>query len=119
MLVVLAAMVNLFSYALVLLLAWGLAWVIGLAVTVPAWLRPGLPWLLFNIYLVAGLFIAGDLPGAPRAAGRLLTTAAVASIVLGLLASFFARTGRPLTVTSWTLAGIAPWLFALLAELLA
>ena len=119
MLLALAAMVNLFSYGLVYLLAWGLALLIGHVVMVPAWLRPGLPWLLFNIYVVAGLFVSGDLPGAPRSTFKLLATAAVASLALGLVASIWTETGRQLTVESWTLGGTLPWLLASVAELLA
>lgn len=119
MLILLAAAVNLFSfgivYGLAWVLAWILAWLIGQFVPVPAWLQSVLPWFLFELHLVVGLWLAGDLRSARRAVLRLGAITAAAGAVIGALVAL--QGGRPIlpTIALWTAAGVLPWAAALLS----
>jgi hypothetical protein len=84
-------------------------------------LRTALPWLLLQSYLVIGLFRAGDLPGAPLAVVKLAALVGGISLALGLAASWLARRRDQesrFTLAAWLLAGMLPWIAALLAEAL-
>lgn len=127
MLELLGHAVTLAGFGLVYTLAWVAAWLSGRLLPVPDWLRPALPWGLLQAYIVGGLFALGDLPGAPRAVLRFLLLAAAAGLALGLLAERrrAARTGGAELPADgaagrqcwgWVLAGVLPWLVALLAE---
>lgn len=109
-------LIILISTGLVYLIAWGLARLVGRFL--PERCRTGLPWLLFNAYLVVGLFVTGDLPGAPRAVVKLAALAAVLGLVIGLGMRYLRRQ-PPAVVSTWVLAGMLPWVAALLAEALA
>lgn len=110
----LAIVIILLSVVVVYALAWGVTWLIGRFVDLPPLVREVLPWFLFHLYLVVGLIIAGDLPGASRAVLHLLAGAAVLSLVIGMAVHLFKCRDSTAGLTAWLLAGTPPWAVALL-----
>lgn len=110
-------LILLASLGVVYLLAWGAAWLLARIAPPPNWLRPALPWLLVQIYLVGGLLLTGDLPGAPRAVLRLGLLAGALSLALGAATLLKSRQNPWRHLAAWALAGTLPWALALLLEL--
>ena len=129
----LAVVINLGSFGLVYAAAVGAAWLVGPLLG----LHPGLSfifgWFLFQLHLVVGLLVTGDLPGIPRATRKLAGLMAGVSLLLGLVDAVARGSGRLAglagpaglaavvgnTAVAWAAAGILPWVLALLAEALA
>lgn len=106
--------IVIFSFGVLFGIAYVLIRLAARVVDIPPALRPALAWALVQAYLVAGLFISGDLPGAPRALWRISLTALGLSVILGLINTLLARRNQPARrVAAWGAAGLLPWLLAL------
>jgi len=95
---------------------WGLVWLAGRVVSVPPSLRWTLPWLLFQTYIVGGLFVTGDLPGAPAAVLKFISLVGGFSLVFGVAARYRQGEAAAAGPAAWLAAGLGPWLIALAAE---
>lgn len=106
--------ILLFSFGVLFGIAYALIRLAARVADIPPGLRPALAWALVQLYLVAGLFVTGDLPGAPRALWRISLTVLGLSVTLGLINALLARRNHPARrVAAWGAAGLLPWLLAL------
>lgn len=107
-------MVLVLSFGAVYGIGYGLVRLAAVVTPIPEWVRPALAWGLLQVYLVVGLLVAGDLPGAAEPLRRLTLLAGGASLLLGGLNGLLSRRDRPgQRVPAWVVAGLIPWLLAL------